>query len=227
VIAWLLLASAAADPASDLLESRERVEQTAAEVAAARADGARRADVAVLMATYRDAAAELERLELAVGPPPEQLRRERMDAVSELTRALAEGVGDTPARNVIARWLGDPILRAALLDHAIATSVGTPTAIRRGVLLDVIEQADALAAWMSFDAAAEDARSSQLELRALSLRRRGPAQAAPIEDEVAAVRLEEEARRAGADAAELLRVRASVLEMRRRAVAALGHEEDR
>jgi hypothetical protein len=224
VIVAALAFAALADPATDLIEAREQVERAAAAVAAARADGASRAELGELMAVYRDAAARHEQLALAQGSTPDAIRRERRQALTELTRALAEGTTDIPARDVLASWLGDPTARVAVLRSAADSTTAMPADIRRGVLLDVLEQTDALAALLSFDAAVLAIESDQLELRALSLRRRGPGQTASIEDEVRAVRLEEEARRAEERAASLLRLRAEVWVVRERAVAALGEE---
>lgn len=192
MIAWLL-AVAWADPTTDRLRQRELVEAAAAAVAEARASGARRSEVAERMAAYREAAAELERLEAAAAPSLEEDRRTRMAAIAELARALAEGEARTPARDVVAAWLGDPGARLALLEEALPGTLAAPADIRRGVLLDVIEQADALVAWAAFDAAVELARADQLEVRALGLRRAGPGQTAPITAEVEAQRLEAEA----------------------------------
>jgi hypothetical protein len=215
---------ALADPSTDLLEAREQVERAAAAVATARAEGANRSELAELMAAYRDAAARHEQLALAQGPTPDAIRRERQQALTDVTRALAEGATDVPARAVLASWLGDPAARAAVLRSAADSTTAMPADIRRGVLLDVLEQTDALAALLSFDAAVLAIESDQAELRALSLRRRGPGQTASIEDEVRAVRLEEDARRAEERAASLLLLRAEVWVVREKAVAALGEE---
>jgi len=225
VIALLLAWSRAiADPATDLLEAREQVERAAAAVASARAEGAGRAELAERMAAYREAAARHEQLALAQGTPPDAIRRERQQALVALTRALAEGATETPARAILAAWLGGPAERAALLRSAADSAAAMPAEIRRGVLLDVVEQTDALAALLSFDAAVLEIEADQLELRALSLRRRGPGQTASIEDEVRAVRLQEEAGRAKEQAASLLHLREEVSVMRERAVATLGEE---
>ncbi len=221
---WLAWAPAIADPATDLLEAREQVERAAAAVAAARAEGAGRAELAEHMAAYREAAARHEQLALAQGTTPDAVRRERQVALVDLTRALAEGAVESAARAILASWLGDPAARAALLRSAADSSAAMPAEIQRGVLLDVVEQADALAALLSFDAAVLAIEADRLELRALSLRRRGPGQTASIEDEVRAVRFEEEAKGAEERAASLLRLRAEVWVVRERAVAALGEE---
>ena len=224
MIVWLAWAHAFADPATDLLAAREEVERAAAAVASARAEGAGRGELAERMAVYREAAARHEQLALAQGTAPDAIRRERQQALVELTRALAEGATDTPARAVLASWLGDPAARAGVLRSATDSSAAMPGEIGRAVLLDVLEQTDALAALLSFDAAVLEIVADQLELRALSLRRRGPGQTASIEDEVRAVRLEEEAKRAEESASSLLRLRAEVWVVRERAVAALGEE---
>lgn len=222
MIALLLaLAALAQDPGTELLRQHQAVEAAATAVADARADGARRSKVADLMRTYREAAAALEALEQARAPSLEEVRRTRSAAVAELTRALAEGDRESGARDTLATWLGDPSARVALLEGAVAAGEQAPAEIRRGVLLDVVDQADALVALVSFDAVALERQADMLELRALSLRRAGPGQTASMADEVEALRLDEQARAADAAEEALIALRSTVQAVRARAVAAL------
>ncbi|MEQ1508271.1 MAG: hypothetical protein ABMB14_38930, partial [Myxococcota bacterium] len=157
-----------ADPATDVLRQRQIVDQAVAEVAQARAEGARRRE-AEAMVVYRASAIALERLEAAAGPPVEDVRRRRLAAITELTAALAEGKRTDPAREVLVGWLGDPTARAVLLDAALTAADTAPPEIRRGLLLDVVEQSDALAVLLLFDAADAAVERDQLTLRAASL----------------------------------------------------------
>ena len=214
---------ALADPATDVLRQREVVDEAAATVLAARAGGSRKQEAAA-MVRYRDAAAALERLEQAA-TPVEDVRRARRDAVTALTRALAEGERASPARDVIAAWLGEPEARTGLLETALNAAGQAPDTIRRGVLLDVVEQSDALAALLLFDAAEAELVADQLALRATSLRRHGPAQTASIADEVEAHRIDEQAREARLRNEVCLGLRERVLATRRLAIAALEQGE--
>jgi hypothetical protein len=131
-------------------------------------------------------------------------------------------VTSTPARDAVAAWLGDPEQRLAVLSAAVDGVEGVPDSIRRGVLLDVVEQSDALAVLLSFDAAERAAAADALVLRADTLRRRAPGQTPSMADEVQAVRLIEQAREADVRAGELRAVRDRVMTLRARAAVALG-----
>lgn len=215
---------ALADPATDVLRQRQVVDDAVAEVARARAEGERRRE-AEAMRVYREAAIALERLVQTAGPPVEEIRRQRVAAITELTNALAEGSRESPAREVLAGWLGAAEPRAELLADALGAADLAPTEIRRGVLLDVLEQSDALAVLLLFDATEAELEEDQLMLRATSLRRRGPALTATMADEVEALRLEEQARAAEGRNEAWLTLRVRVLSLRRRALAALEGEE--
>jgi hypothetical protein len=222
VIVWLALA-ARADPGTELVRQRALVDQAASAVASARAEGHRR-ELGGLMAAYRVAAAELERMQQLAGYPAEDLALARREAVDSLRLAWAEGQRDDSAREVLVRWLGEPSPRQELLRQAVEMSRRAPDSIRRGILLDVLEQTDALAVLLASDTSLEEASADQLQLRASSLRRRGPGQTATMADEVEAVRATEQAAAALARAGALQAQRQQVLELRRQAVLALEEE---
>lgn len=217
---WAWLGVARADPAADLARQQELVEQAAAAVAAARAEG-RRAEVAARMAAYRGAAAELERMRLGAAEGPEEERARHLSATAALVVALAEGQRADDARAVVATWLGDPVEQAGLLEAATAAAAGAPGDVRRGLLLDVVERSDALIVWLDLDAAADEQASDQLEMRILTLRRQGPGQAASMASEADAVRLSMEASRLDAHAASLRAVVERVAATRGAALAAM------
>ncbi len=219
---WVLLglSLAWADPQGALLAQRAAVEQAAAAVASARADGARRSELAELMRVYREAAAELDRLEQIRAPNLEQARLDRLAAMTALSRDLAEGQTTSPARALLVDWLGDPSARAAILADVVTAGLSAPTSVRRGLLLDVIEQADAVAVLLAFDAAALEHGADQLELRALSLRRRA-GQAGSMAAEMEAARLEAEAAEATRQGEAWMQMRTTVLELRRTVATAL------
>ncbi len=180
MIAWLLLvatALAAPDEAA-LARQRQRVDEAAAAVAAARSDGLRRATVAERMSAYRAEAERLAALEAelaaARADPADAAWLARRDAVTRVREALATGEQDDDARTELGAWL-DPLAdRVALLQQALdSASAGLPREVRAGILRDVVEQAEAVAVAATYDATRAEEEADRAELRARALRRRG------------------------------------------------------
>ena len=71
------------------MEQRIAVERAAAAVASARLEGARRADIKQLMATYREAAQRLAALEAAAAPSPDQTAESFRQAQVDVAAAVA------------------------------------------------------------------------------------------------------------------------------------------
>jgi hypothetical protein len=220
IILWVGVA--VADPGADIARQRALTDRAAEASAQARADGLRRTEVAERYAEFRTAKLELDRLLALVPPPPHQDVVARRAAVDALRVALAEGQRTSGARSVVADWLGEPAERLGVWQGALAGSVGAPAAIRRAMLLDILEQADALAVLLAFDAAVSRAVVSEAGLRAATLRRRAPGQSPSMVDELEAVRALDLARRAAADEERSRGLLVRVASFRAAALAALG-----
>ena len=191
LLGWMLgLAVAQTPPSTELLRQQQEVEQAAEAVATARARGARRSEVAELMATYRAAATALEALQAPLATDWEQTRRERLEAVVDLGEALAAGKTDRRAAALLTDWLGDPSQRLVVLREAIVSREQLPTEVRDAILRDVTEQATALSALLAYEAADARRRADAATLRASSLRRSGPGQGVGIAAELEAQQLE-------------------------------------
>lgn len=215
---WLLVLCTItwAGPAEDVLRQRDVVENAAAAVAEARAEGAKRSVVAEKMRAYREAAEALEALETPLAPSVEAERRARLDALGSLSEALAEDRREEKAREALATWLGVPEERLTVLTEAVAAAESSPDAVRRAIALDVLEQASALSVLLAYDAARALRDAEALELRARNLRRPSAGQSPPVSAEVEAVRIEAEAEAMRAKQAELVLLRDQVLVLRER-----------
>jgi hypothetical protein len=225
-VIWPWISSAWGGLDDEIRVQQQVVDRAAEAVGEARADGTRR-EIADRLADYRAAAATLEQLQQARAPSADALALARRRAVTTLRDALAEGRREADeARQVLLTWLGEPAQRTVVLEQAFATAkaTGGPPALRRAILLDVVEQGDALAALLAFDATVQEIEADQLELRALSLRRRGPGQTPTMLDEVEAVRLLAEAERHDRAEDELRALRARVLTLVDAATSALAEE---
>lgn len=187
---------ARADPTSRqaLVEQRIAVERAAAAVASARLEGARRADIKQLMATYREAAQRLAALEAAAAPSPDQTAESFRQAQVDVAAAVAEGGEAAEAREALTRWLGDLSARLKLLDEALAAArVVSDAELVRDILLDTAEQAQGVMLAAAYDAHTAATRAQRAEVRAQSLRRAVPGQGSGLDDAVEALRLEQEA----------------------------------
>ncbi len=141
------------------------------------------------MALYR---AEAERLQemLAEVPRP----GDPALAIRALTDAVAHARSDEASRRAAEHWLGPLPRRLDILDAAIAsTATLHDPGLRRSVLLDVVEQADGVALVAAYDAIFAERDADRLRRRAAALRHRGASQSTPVEDEVQALRLEQQA----------------------------------
>lgn len=221
----LLAIALAVPPDAERVRQRDTVEQAAAAVARARAEGAGRKDVAELMAVFRQEAEVLARMEPVEAPSdPAEARRAALAALADAT---ASGRVDEAARGVVAAWLGPLEPRIGLLEGALAATAAVhPPDLAQSMALDVEGQCTAVMLAAAHDAtrAAATARAQRLTAAAL---RRGdsPGQAGGIDVEADARAADAAAARADADAAALwvLRDRASMLRTQARHM--LGMEE--
>jgi hypothetical protein len=187
---WLVAAALAQEPG--LAEERLAVERAATAVAEARARGASRAEIAELMAVYRDTAERLAAREAAEAPAVD-LTVERLSALRALTDALAAGREAPDARRALVAWLGEPSARMSLLEQALdATRTVGSRDLERALVADVLDQANALFVLLTYDAATVRRDIDRSRVRVSALRRDVPGQAAPIDVQVDTVRLEGE-----------------------------------
>jgi hypothetical protein len=187
---WLVAAALAQEPG--LAEERLAAERAATAVAEARARGASRAEIAELMAIYRDAAERLAAREAAVAPAVD-LAAERLAALRALTDALAAGREAPDARRALVAWLGEPAARMSLLDQALdATRTVGSRDLERALVADVLDQANALFVLLTYDAAVVRRDIDRTSVRMSALERNVPGQATAIDVRVEIVRLEGE-----------------------------------
>ena len=187
---WLVAAALAQEPG--LAEERLAAERAATAVAEARARGASRAEIAELMAIYRDAAERLAAREAAVAPAVD-LAAERLAALRALTDALAAGREAPDARRALVAWLGEPSARMSLLDQALdATRTVGSRDLERALVADVLDQANALFVLLTYDAAVVRRDIDRTSVRMSALERNVPGQATAIDVRVEIVRLEGE-----------------------------------
>lgn len=205
-----------AQPGPEVLRQQQAVEAAAEAVARARAEGARRAEVAERMRVYREAAEALAALRAPDAAGLEAERRERLQAMTDLAEAIAEGRNDRGAAEVLGTWLGTPTDRLGALQAGLMAADAMPEELRQAVLLDVSEQAAALSVKLTYDALAFHAEADQKALRALALRRQGPGSSNTLGTEVDAQRLETEAAAARAAEAALLALRPALDDLRGR-----------
>jgi hypothetical protein len=166
---WFVLPLLAADDRSEeIVHQQDVVEAAALAVAKARQSGARKRDVAALMATYREEAEQLAAME----PPPSDPTDEgaQSAAVAALTKATAEGRSDPAARAVVELWLGplDPRLDVLAAALASAGSVRAPE-LARTMVLDVRTQCVAVMAASAHDATEAEAAARSARVRAATL----------------------------------------------------------
>ncbi|MEQ1501579.1 MAG: hypothetical protein ABMB14_05080 [Myxococcota bacterium] len=213
---WCSVAAFAADPRLAVVQQRQVVDTLATEVATARAGAADRDELADLMARYREAAerlAALEAPELAAAAGAEA--GERSAARRGLAEALARGTADDRDRGVLVGWLGEPEPRVAALAQALdAVSSTRDDAVRRGLAVDVADQADVLSLISAYDTARAERDRERAATQAAALRARtAPGQTGGMDLVVAAERLEREAQAAEkrATSARELRTRADEL----------------
>lgn len=166
ILSLLTLALAGpVDPAR--LAQEARVEQAAAAVAEARAEGRRRTEVAALMASFR---VEADRL-AAMAPPAEDEAAIHAAALAALTEATAAGRADPASRRTAEAWLGPIDARLTTLEAALAaTATVRDPDLARTIAQDVEAQALAVMAVTAYDAAQaqEGARRARLEAAAYS-----------------------------------------------------------
>jgi hypothetical protein len=187
---WLVAAALAQEPG--LAEERLEVERAATAVAEARSRGASRAEIAELMAIYRDAAERLAARE-AQEAPAVDLTIERLSALRALTDALAAGREAPEARRALVEWLGEPSARMSLLEQALdATGTVGSRDLERALVADVLDQANALFVLLTYDAAAVRRDIDRSSLRLSALEHNVPGQATAIDVRVEIVRLEGE-----------------------------------
>lgn len=225
IVLVLLIAFAhAGDSDADAVRARliaeQDVETVAAEIAAARASGGDRSELARLMTEYRERA---ERLEAIDGPQvvaaEDSARRDRTQAQKALIDALARGTTDVASRRVLGDWLGDLDARIKTLGPTLEAALATEDPeFRSALVLDIADQAGIIAIVARYDAADADRVARRDATQAAGLRvRAGPGDGASLDVTVAAGRLEREtaeaiarrdAAQARADAADKLRQQA-------------------
>ena len=197
---WLITLATlvAGPPDTALVNQREAVLRAASQVEDARRTGARRAEVKQLMASYREAAEVLEGLERQASG--DSAAEAHLKAQIALGTALAEGRADDASRGTLATWLGEPEARLKALRSAVETAYAVdPGPVQDAILLDVLDQSQALALALRYDAAQADAEASRLTLKARNLERATvPGQSAGAAGAAEARRLLEDAR--GAEA---------------------------
>ena len=196
---WCSVAAFAADPRLAVVQQRQVVDTLAAEVATARVGAADRDELADRMARYREAAerlAALEAPELAAAAGVEA--GERSLARRGLADALARGAPDEHDRDVLVGWLGDPEARLPALTQVLGSIASTrDDAVRRGLALDVADQADVLSLVAAYDTARAERDRERAATQAGVLRARtAPGQTGGMDLVVAAERLEREAQAA-------------------------------
>lgn len=231
ILCALLIALArAGDADADAVRARliaeQDVESVATAIATARATGSDRAELARLMASYREKA---ERLEAIAGPQAAAAEdiavRDRTAAQTALIDALARGATDAPARRVLGDWLGDLDTRLQALGPSLIAARSTDDPEMLGALvLDIADQANTIAIVARYDAAEADRVARRDAAQAAALRvRAAPGNGAGLDVTVAAGRLEREATEAlarrdtasaRADAADKLRQAALAQEIR-------------
>lgn len=163
-----LWGSAWAQVDEELLVRQEAVAAAAAAVAQARADGARRKEVAALMAAYREQAERLEAM-MASTRPVDTGGQQRA-ALRALAAATAEGRAAPEARAVIDAWLGPLDARLDLLDAALAAAAGLDDPVLvHDMLLDVESQALAVRIAADHDLAVAVAEEHAARVQAAAL----------------------------------------------------------
>jgi len=225
-ILLLFAAAAAAVDPQELSAQRLAVERAAATVAQARFEGARRGELAELMAAYRVQAEALAALEAQLAPSLDEQVRARRGAVNALSEALATGGAAPEALAILEAWLGEPALRLEALQGAVLAAEGTRDAeLRRDLLLDVLDQCDGLALLATHRSLEAEALEDRLELRTLALERRNaPGQSGSIEDTVQVLRLREQALEAERTEERWAGWRAQALALRERTSSLLREE---
>ena len=218
----LLLSLAMAATPEERAHQQDVVAEAAAAVARARADGARRRDVAELMVSYRLQAEALASME-----PPSQQPDEadaRAAALAALAEATAADRADDPARAEIGGWLGQLEDRLDLLDGALVAAGGISSpSLARGMLGDVDAQCRAVMVAAAYDATLDEEQSRRARLRAMALRSgESPRQTGGIDIELDVRALEAEADQDHAAAAAAWLVRDRAVALRQRADAALA-----
>ncbi len=152
----------------DLLARQDAVAAAAAAVAQARADGARRKEIAALMAAYREQAEALQAM--AGSALVEDTIGQRRAALTALVAATAEAEAAPDARAVIDAWLGPLEGRLDLLDAALvaAGGLGNP-ALVHDMMLDVESQALAVSVAAAHDATIATVEEESARVRAAAL----------------------------------------------------------
>ena len=189
---WLAAIAIALAGAGETAQLQAQAEDAAMAVAQARQSGARRTVVARLMREYRSAAEALATAEAprATGVVP-------LEALQELTEAIATGRRGTAPRDALAAVVGEPVVRIPLLEAALQHAIDAEgDELRRSLLLDLAEHAGALALIAEWDAGEASTSRRRLELRATALTRVIPGQAGGVDRAVEAQRLREAARAA-------------------------------
>lgn len=196
----LSLAALAADPRVAVVQQREVVDTLASEIATARATSGDRDALAALMTRYREAAERLAVLEApsltaAAGADASA----RSAARRGLADALAKGTADDHDRTALVAWLGEPADRLPELVTALDAIRGTRDGtVRRGLAVDIADQADVLSLIAAYDAARAEHDRDRASTQAAVLRTRtAPGQTGGIDLIVAAERLERDAVAAG------------------------------
>lgn len=166
LINWVL-----AGAGDDLRHQQDIVDQAAATVAQARAEGMRSRDIAVLMASYRQEAELLAKM-----TPPPSVSGEataRALALRTLAEATALGQQNTAAREVMTAWLGALDVRLSLLEGALnavkTTAIRTPD-LAQSMALDIENQCSAVMITAAYDATQADALVRAERLRLAMLR---------------------------------------------------------
>lgn len=216
-----------ADPTTDArVRQQEVVEAAAAAVASARADGARRRDVADLMAHFRTEAEQL-----AAMTPPDPIADPgavHTAALFALADATANGRVDRAARQVVTDWLGPLGARLALLDGALAaatTAAARTPDLARSMALDVEGQCTAVMLAAAHDATEADSTARSARLTAAALRGgAAPRESGGVGVEMDIRAAEAAASRADAVATAAWELRARAAALRTRARRLLGME---
>ncbi|MCB9692048.1 MAG: hypothetical protein H6736_09560 [Alphaproteobacteria bacterium] len=159
------------------------VEAAAAEVAAARARGAPRSEVARLMRAYR------ARAEMLPADAPTDVASARR----ALGEAIARGRGGAEPRAALVAVVGEPAERLEALERAVAAPA--PEGLRAALHADIAEQAALLAAVARWDAVQAEAERQGAALRAEAIRAPAPGLTPDIGAQLEARRAAEEAER--------------------------------
>ncbi|MCB9679081.1 MAG: hypothetical protein H6737_28525 [Alphaproteobacteria bacterium] len=202
----LLVVLSYAAGGSDLDGLRDAAEHAAADVARARSEGARRAEIAERMKVYRAAAEALAAAEAGQAPPDGPLA-----ALAALTEALATGKRGEEPRAAVAAALGEPAERLPVLEEGLETSLALgPGALRSSLLRDLADQADGLALIATWDAWVATQEQRGVEARLAAIEHSAPGQTGGVDRavEVQRLRAERDGLAARADEARALAARA-------------------